>query len=326
MFCPNCGNSMSDSASFCANCGWKRTQKKKSNTLLFVLPIIAIIAGILIFMKLQKKDNYYANNNSKVIVDDNSESTAKQVTKDALSIKIANARLVTSYGYDSSMESMDTISMGLYFKDDDDVVNRMPIEWIVLDRQGDKALLLSKYVIDCKSYHDKYENVNWEGCYLRKWLNNDFYNLAFNSSEKDKIQNTNLVNSANADTKIEGGNNTYDKIFCLSIDEVKQYFGTGDKTSKGYQLGQNVSTRGTSYAKEVVNGGQRLWVFDYANNTDSDKSERRWADGNSSFWLRSPGNYLKAAALVDYASFLDIKGYGGDNKLTGVRPAMWVSY
>ena len=246
--------------------------------------------------------------------------------KDALSSKIANARLVTSYGYDSSIESMDTISMGLYFKDDDAVENRMPIEWIVLDRKGDKALLLSKYVIDCKSYHDKYENVNWEGCALRKWLNNDFYNLAFNSSEKDKIQNTNLVNSANADTKIEGGNNTYDKIFCLSIDEVKQYFGTGDKTSKGYQLGQNVSTRGTSYAKEVVNAGQRLWVFDYAINTDADKSERRWADGNSSFWLRSPGNYPKAAALVDYASYLDTKGYGGDNKLTGVRPAMWVTY
>lgn len=480
MYCQRCGKEMKEGASFCPNCGWGHSQKKKGNLLLYILPIIVIIIGLFIFINSQKKDNYYANNDviskgfsqknetsQKIVIlpellkkyqeiksktskkltdsslfyplvgppvmlynsaenytydckfddkgnlfeyesisgyerhynqpiganislivyynngivdkyyqrsslmDGNTYKNGKEdleawnewqelidkynsmkdmyatlttisgeyvsadggnsnnnqiVTRDATSEKIANIKLANSYGLDTSIESMDTVSMGSYFKNDSDENNKKPIEWIVLDRQGNKALLLSKYIIDNKCYHEQYEDVTWETCTLRNWLNNEFYNKAFSNSEKEKIQTTSVVNNNNIDTNINGGNSTNDKIFLLSIEEIMQYFGNGEKMKNGYQLGTNVSTSGTRYAKDVVNNGRRLWVFDYENNTDADKSERRWADGNSSFWLRSPGNYPKAAALVDYASYLDTKGYGGDNKLTGVRPAMWVTY
>ena len=50
----------------------------------------------------------------------------------------------------------------------------MPIEWIVLEADGDSALLLSRYALDCQPFNTKQDFVTWETCTLRKWLNSDF--------------------------------------------------------------------------------------------------------------------------------------------------------
>ena len=115
---------------------------------------------------------------------------------------------------------MDTVIFGSYPQSDVSGNTKEPIEWIVLDRQGNKTLLLSKYILDCKCYNDVEKDITWENCTLRYWLNNTFYNTVFSSSEKSYIDNTFVINNDNASYNTSGGNNTYDNVFLLSIDEV----------------------------------------------------------------------------------------------------------
>lgn len=42
-----------------------------------------------------------------------------------------------------------------------------PIEWLVLARDGDKALLISRYALDAQPYNKDYTSVTWETCTLR---------------------------------------------------------------------------------------------------------------------------------------------------------------
>lgn len=53
-----------------------------------------------------------------------------------------------------------------------------PIQWMVLDRDGSKALLLSRYGLDAQPYNTELSEVTWETCSLRSWLNNNFRNTA----------------------------------------------------------------------------------------------------------------------------------------------------
>lgn len=94
-----------------------------------------------------------------------------------------------------------------------------PVEWRVLSVNGDDAFLLADKCLDGKPYHTEYERVTWEECSLRKWLNADFYNEAFSSSEQAAILETAVVNGNNPDD-VEGGNDTTDRIYLLSVNEV----------------------------------------------------------------------------------------------------------
>ncbi len=190
--------------------------------------------------------------------------------------------------------------------------NKDAIEWIVLDKQNDKTLLLSKYIIDCKCYNEIRDKVTWETCTLRKWLNNDFYNTAFNNDEKNKIVATTLnqMNNPNND-KSKGGNATNDKVFLLSIDEIRKYFNQQGLTPDN----QKLAALPTEYAKSKDNSGEKLWI----NNDNS-----VWHNGYGYFWLRSPGVYQRDAAGVDSNGGLDIDGRYVDVKVIGVRPALWV--
>ena len=102
--------------------------------------------------------------------------------------------------------------------------NITPIEWIVLQQEGEKALLISNRILDFKPFNNRRVDVTWETCTLRSWLNDEFLNNAFNRDEREKIMNTNVV-AERWDYGCDPGNNTIDKIFLLSYSEVKIYFG-----------------------------------------------------------------------------------------------------
>ena len=64
-----------------------------------------------------------------------------------------------------------------------------PIEWIVLDRQQDRVLLLSKYTLESKPFHEVEDwDVTWADCTLRSWLNGDFLAKAFSEEERALIR------------------------------------------------------------------------------------------------------------------------------------------
>ena len=71
------------------------------------------------------------------------------------------------------------------------------IEWIIIEKKHNAAILLSKNIIDLQAYNKRKEKITWETCTLRKWLNNDFYNKAFNAEEQQSIIEVNLKNSDN---------------------------------------------------------------------------------------------------------------------------------
>lgn len=98
------------------------------------------------------------------------------------------------------------------------------IEWYVIGKKNNKILVITKDSIKYKEYNDWVSDVTWETCTLRKWLNNEFYNSAFSKNQKSLIETTNVVNNDNMEYGTKGGNNTKDKVFLLSVDEVYEYF------------------------------------------------------------------------------------------------------
>ncbi len=90
-----------------------------------------------------------------------------------------NGQEVTSA---DSLQVNDIVTFGTYpFKTKDDVAD---IEWIVLELNGTRATLLSRYVLDAQPYHKENEKVSWQTCNLNKWLNSTFRDAAFTAEEQ----------------------------------------------------------------------------------------------------------------------------------------------
>ena len=160
-------------------------------------------------------NNYYVGADGKMLKNtttpDGGEVDVNGKKMITLRESIESVNIVSSYSENTLVEQMDTITFGAYPLSDKSGNLKEPIEWIVLKKETNKALLLSKYILDSKTYHDKQENTTWENCELRKWLNNDFYNEAFNNNEKNKISD-------------DGG----DRIFCINIEEAQKCFNSDE--------------------------------------------------------------------------------------------------
>ena len=184
-----------------------------------------------------------------------------------------------------------------------------PIEWLVLARNGNKALLISRYGLDAQPYNTDYTSVTWETCTLRTWLNGTFYNKAFSSAEQAAILTTNVDNSKNqcySGWSTSSGNNTQDKVFLLSYAEANKYFGVT------YDNSSNTKSRVAPTAHAIA---QRAWTS-YSNKT-TDSTYAGW------WWLRSPGTYQDYAAIVYFVGSLDFNYVDSDSG--SVRPALWVN-
>ena len=184
-----------------------------------------------------------------------------------------------------------------------------PIEWLVLARDGNKALLISRYGLDAQRYNKDNTSVTWETCTLRTWLNGMFYNKAFSSAEQAVILTTNVNNSKSqcySGWNTSGGNNTQDKVFLLSYAEANKYFGvTHDTTS-------NTKSRVAPTAYAIAQGG----LTSYSNKTVDRTAAGRW-------WLRSPGvsQYDAAYVSTDGSLYANRVNVGSGS----VRPALWVN-
>ena len=187
------------------------------------------------------------------------------------------------------------IKLGKYEQDNDTSNGKEDIEWLVLVKDDNKMLVISDKAIDCKQYHSSYIGTTWEECSLRRWLNDTFVNEAFTPEEQEKILTTNVTADANPDYDTDAGNDTEDKVFLLSIEEVNRYFNNDVMRA----------CKPTDYA--VSNGA-------YV----SDSSNCWW-------WLRSPGNNRNRAANVDSGGYVSEEGDFVANKYLAVRPAMWIS-
>ena len=152
--------------------------------------------------------------------------------------------------------------------------DQTPIEWLVLESDGETALLISRYALDAEPYNNKLIDTTWEKCTLRRWLNNDFYNRAFSAEEKKTILVSDVSADKNPRHDTDPGNATKDLVFLLSIVEAKKYFANKEArmcAATDYAIKQGTYTN----SNYTVDGRKACW-----------------------WWLRSPGYSSNSAADV----------------------------
>lgn len=178
-----------------------------------------------------------------------------------------------------------------------------PIAWTILKETDGTALLLCDMIIDSQAYQNEYAHDsstgeyyntssgvpsgtyanNYEYSTIRKWLNDTFYETAFNEYQQAIILTTTVDNSA-ASTDYSSNpyacEDTNDKVFLLSHKEAvtAEYGFTTDINSTTTREKQT-----TAYAQ--VQGARTYTSTDYA--------------GNGVWWIRSPScGSSKSARIV----------------------------
>ena len=212
----------------------------------------------------------------------------------------------------NGVTTWDCIYFGNYWQNDtngdgkaDQDDQKEPIKWRVLSVKGNDAFLLADQNLDAKPYNEEYTDVTWATCTLRTWLNDTFLNTAFTSSEQAAIKNTTVVNDDNPYYGTEGGANTIDKVYLLSIAEASN-------AAYGFnsEFNTNSETReakNTAYAKEC--GASTSTSTEY--------------EGDGWWWVRSPGYGSNYASYVSINGCGIYRGYGSvDYASYAVRPAL----
>ena len=111
----------------------------------------------------------------------------------------------------------DCVLFGAYEQDNDASNGKEDIEWLVLSKEDDRVLLISRYALDYQRYNETKAAVSWETCTLRKWLNDSFLNAAFSAEEQERIQDTALFASEDAEEGASSGSGAADKVFLLNL-------------------------------------------------------------------------------------------------------------
>lgn len=213
----------------------------------------------------------------------------------------------------------DTVRFGSYEQDNDLSNGAETIEWLVLDKQDGKLLLLSKDALDAKPYNEEDEDVTWETCTLRNWLNGEFYDTAFSSEEQKRIATTKVKNEDNPEYGTEGGKDTKDKVFLLSIEEVLRYFDPDpiaeDHARYAYATRYAFENGAWIYDLDAFDCGYASTGFVYS------------TTGSSCWWLRSPGDSSRGAASVHSFGSVACGGSSAGNRIRYdvVRPAFWLN-
>ncbi len=121
-----------------------------------------------------------------------------------------------------------------------------PLEWLVLEKQEDKILLISRYCIETLSYNTERTDVTWADSSLRTFLNDTFLKNAFDENEAKSLITVND-----------------DKVSMLSVADAKKYF-------------EYDSWRACSATESASNMGARTedgfcwwWLIDKGNMTNS---------------------------------------------------------
>ncbi len=207
----------------------------------------------------------------------------------------------------------DNIYFGTYYQSNDST--KEPVKWRVLSSGNQQLFLLSDQNLEVFQYHTEEEDVTWKTSTMRSWLNgygassnsggnsgidytsDNFLGSAFSDKEQAAIAQTTVVNDDNTDYGTDGGDNTTDRIFLLSIAEVYD---------RSYFPDYLCFSTNTAY---VANGGKL-------------GSGMFGAGENDWWWLRSPGFYNTMAAFIEWADGSPVTdGNPVDYDRTAVRPA-----
>ena len=215
-----------------------------------------------IFFDFAMIDRYITQENGTVVVD------VKGINKAA----------------DEQFNEGETVKFGAYYQTDDET--KEPVEWIVLKRNENYALLLSKHVLDRQQMNEKHwdQTACWEISTLRMWLYESFLDRAFSRSER---------------AYITGYTGSY--LFPLYKTEVEKYFSCLDAAQ----------AKPTAYAikrgaAQDESGYTNWWLRD----TIARRSLGFYDDGMNACYFCFNGRFESTVAHCNGI---------------GVRPAMWIN-
>ena len=277
----------------------ERIAKRNKKIAIITTPIVcAIIAFIIVLNTVIIPNGKY--NNAIALMDAGNLDEAYGIFtelgnyKDAAD-KAGDIRLTKFKEQFKGIKVGNYIKFGAYEQDNNTSNGKEDVEWLVLEVKDGKALVISKYALDCKPYNTSYTgDVTWETCTLRKWLSNDFLGSAFSAEEKAMIPTVTVSADKNPDYSTNPGNATQDQVFLLSITEVNKYFSSDSARQ----------CEPTDYA--VANG---VW---------------KSGSGSCWWWLRSPGGNQCTAAIVNYDGDVGEDGLSVVDDSDAVRPALWI--
>ena len=178
------------------------------------------------------------------------------------------------------------VSFGTYYFRN--LFDKAPIEWIVIAKEPDKILLISKYAIDCQRYHDA-TGCTWETSEIREYLHTEFAPSAFTKNEYTRIASTVQSN--------RNGSFCEDKIFLLNSDEF------GFLIADSSLVHHNID-------------------FCYPTQYAENRGAKRGGRGTCQWWLRKNCTHKQDATLINRANKRE--KWIHTNIKAGVRPAIWV--
>lgn len=181
---------------------------------------------------------------------------------------------------------------GAYEQDDDTDNGKEDIEWLVLDKEGDSVLLVSRYALDCRRFHGESGDVTFAQSDLCVWLNETFLTDAFDAGEAAMLQDT-AFESDGAEASV--------KVFLLSSAAAETYF---EKDRDRWCAPTAAAVAHGAWATDEYTVGGRPTVW---------------------WWLSSPGSLPESAACVLNSGAVSPEGRGVNNTFLAVRPAIWVN-
>ena len=208
--------------------------------------------------------------------------------------------LVSRYKALAEANVGDSVLFGAIDQDDNADNGKEPIEWRVLEKDGDRLFLITEYVIARHPFNEEI-GVNWETSSCRRWMNEELYNGIFSDEEQKKVLKTNVKAEVNWGFASPAGNDTEDYLYLLSYSESKKFFPTSEER------------RCTATATAIADGVLEAKVFQ----TPKGGSTCWW-------WLRTTGRTSNHAVIVLDDGDVRQAGHYVTHEDAGVRPVMWV--
>ena len=198
-----------------------------------------------------------------------------------------------------------------------DTIQLGGLDWLVLDIQDGKALVLSEKILSQRAWNGEQALLTWGPSDIRQYLNGAFFENTFTEEEKTFIVETNVINNENPWFGSAGtGSDTLDRVFLLSLEEVVYYFGDSGI------LDEMAALRAAGHPASAL--------LDPISDAYNDARAAAPIGDNIVpwWWLRTPGRAYNplldssAAAvngvgeIIPYGIYLVTEG--------GVRPALWL--
>ena len=211
---------------------------------------------------------------------------------------------------DSKQDDIDLIKFGKFEQDGNESNGKESIEWIILEDTGEDRLLISKDVLYALPFDDKVfskeNNQDWEKSSLRKWLNEDFFDVAFDDEEKkfvidSYVKNGKIFGINNSDEPSSMGADTNDKVYILSKDEMRKYLSFESEGGSEKYL-----AKASNYARKILDeekSKEKIAVWHKEQDYDTKD------DAYTEYWLRSTIGYTLMSAKEYFTDIVDKKGH-----------------